>query len=289
MAAFTTDDRVTLNYAVHDFREPWLPRAETAVLLHHGFSKNLEFWTPFVPTVARRHMVVRFDARGCGRSSVPPPGADWSLDRLVDDVTSLLDSLQIAKVHFAGFESGGVVGLVFAAKRPDRTASLACFNTPHRSPASQSRFGGYLNAGHASPGDAVEAMGFDKWIASLGERGILVDLKAGPAVLEWAKRQAAQTDPSVARHWLNVMWDACWEDGELSKLLGTIRAPTLLVAGAEHKNGCEPPHLDHLSRKIPNARPPVYIPNVGTSVQLLGADACAARYLDFIGGLGAAS
>src|SRR5262245_3155562 len=158
MPIFTTDDKVSLNYDVHDFREPWLKRPDTVVLLHHGFSKNMNFWTPFVPAIARHYPVLRFDARGHGQSNVPGPNATWSLDRLIDDVTSLLDSLQFPKVHFVGFESGGLVGLAFAARHPQSTQSLACFNTPHRSQESQSRFGTYLNAGHASPGDAVEKM-----------------------------------------------------------------------------------------------------------------------------------
>src|SRR5688572_3255990 len=107
MPSIKTDDGVQLNYQIEDFREPWSRKPATTVLLHHGYCKNLEFWTPFVPGVARHYRVVRYDARGHGKSSVPPKGATWSLERLVKDVVTVLDALEIEKVHFVGFESGG--------------------------------------------------------------------------------------------------------------------------------------------------------------------------------------
>ena len=34
--------------------------------------KSLEHWTPFVPSIARRYRVLRFDVRGAGKSAAPP-------------------------------------------------------------------------------------------------------------------------------------------------------------------------------------------------------------------------
>src|SRR6185503_9663039 len=98
----TTDDGVRLNYVIDDYREPWLGEPAATVLLHHGFTKNLEFWTPFVPSIARRYRVVRYDVRGAGKSSVPPQSSAWTVDRLVKDALNLSDALGIEKVHWGG-------------------------------------------------------------------------------------------------------------------------------------------------------------------------------------------
>lgn len=67
----------------------------------------------------------------------------------------------------------------------------------------------------------------------------------------------------------------------------TTRAtvPVLLVAGAKHIHGCQPPLLDGLRRKLQKAREVVYIPDVAIGVQLRAPDACAAEYLKFLGSL----
>jgi len=62
-------------YEVDNFTDPW-KKPETAVL-HHGNCKGSQYWYAWVPVLARYYNVVRLDARGLGRSTVPPPGYQW--------------------------------------------------------------------------------------------------------------------------------------------------------------------------------------------------------------------
>ena len=287
MPEIKTDDGVRLHYVIEDYRDPWSGEPEATVLLYHGFMKSLEHWTPFVPYIARKYRVVRFDVRGAGKSGVPPEGSAWTADRLVKDALNLVDALGIRKVHWAGFESAGILGLMFAADHPDRTASVACFNTPFRSPGSENTMHDLFRCGYPTYNDAIDDLGVETWMRRLCAPGVgvMVD-PVSPAVVDWVVAKAAHIAPSVAKKWHGVF-------GRTSELLqempARVKAPVLLVAGENHVHGCQPPLLENLRKKIPNAREVYYVPGVAIGVQLLAAEACARKYLEFLEGVGGAA
>lgn len=280
MPEIITDDGVRLNYLVEDYREPWLGEPSATVLLHHGFLKNLEHWTPFVPSIARRYRVLRFDVRGAGKSGIPAEGSMWSTERLVKDALNLIDALGIEKVHWAGFESGAVAGLIFAANHAERTQSVACFNMPCRDSAAKNLMSDFFFCGYGSPDEAIDRLGIEDWVARLCDEGVLID-RDDPAIVAWVAKQAGNVTPSVAKNWHRIFWQST----VLTHLPERIAAPVLLLAGAMHMHGCEPPLLDKLRRRLRNARDVVYIPGVAIGVQLLAADACASAYLSFLDGV----
>ena len=285
MPEITTDDGVRLHYLVDDYREPWRGEPDATGLLYHGFLKSLEHWTPFVPAIARHYRVVRFDVRGAGRSSIPPQGSEWTVDRFINDALNLMDALKIRKVHWAGFESGGLLGLILAANRPERIVSVACFNTPYRNPDSENTMKDLFRCGYANNDEAIDKLGIEKWVTKLCEQGVLAD-RVDPAIVNWVSRHAAGIPASVAKEWHKVF-------GRTSALLTDVptrvTAPVLLVAGAKHIHGCQPPLLDGLRHNLQNAREVVYIPDVAIGVQLQAPDACAAAYLKFLGSLDGAN
>jgi len=278
MPEIITDDGVHLNYRIDDLRDPWAGEPPVTVLLHHGFAKNLEWWTPCVAAIARHYRVVRYDARGCGKSSILADKDSWSLGRLVKDAVTVMDALEIEKVHMVTFESGGVVGLSLAANHPSRVESLAMFNTPNGKWMSAGGMHRWFNCGFENEAEAIKALGFENWIAKT--LPIHVDLTADPALIEWVKRKVASTPVEVAKAWFRVM-----EKTNISDLPGRVTVPTLMVAGGDHTFGCEPPLLDEVRRLIPKAREVVYVPGVASSVQLMAPDACTTALLSFLDSL----
>jgi 3-oxoadipate enol-lactonase len=196
----------------------------------------------------------------------------------VKDAVTVMDALGLKRVHFAGFESGGVVGMLLAAQHPERVASLACFNTPFRDSTARSAAGGVFANGYASPGDAIDAMGFEAWVDHLMAHDILID-RGDAARSAWVARQAKRVPASVAKPWHSVFWEAA---PRIAELPARITAPVLLVAGEQHAHGCQPPLLDNLRKRLRRAREVVYIPDVAIGVQLLAPEASAAVYLDFL-------
>ena len=64
---------IDVRYELTDYTAPWKSGPADTVLLHHGYARNLLFWQPLVPVLAGRYRVLRFDARGCGETTRPPP------------------------------------------------------------------------------------------------------------------------------------------------------------------------------------------------------------------------
>jgi len=95
------DESLEMYYEDDDYTDPW--RDPETVVLHHGNAKSSRLWYAWVPLLARQYRVVRLDARGFGRSSLPPEGYEWSLSNFSTDLLRLLDKLGLEKIHLVGF------------------------------------------------------------------------------------------------------------------------------------------------------------------------------------------
>ncbi|HWN44225.1 MAG TPA: alpha/beta hydrolase, partial [Thermoanaerobaculia bacterium] len=90
------------------------------VLLLNGGMMTLTAWEPVVAALDSRFQVVRCDFRGQLQSPGEP---EPSLEAHVRDLVELIDGLGLERVHVVGTSYGGLVGLLFAALHPKRTAS----------------------------------------------------------------------------------------------------------------------------------------------------------------------
>lgn len=88
------------------------------VLLHAGIADS-RMWDGQIAALSPHVRVVRFDARGFGRS---PFGAGPFTYRA--DVISLLDALELDRPHLVGVSLGGRTALEVALDYPDRVRSL---------------------------------------------------------------------------------------------------------------------------------------------------------------------
>ncbi|CAL9509371.1 Arylesterase [Nocardiopsis dassonvillei] len=89
------------------------------VVLLHGAGMDSRLWDTVAPGLARRHRVVRFDARGLGRSFAPErPFSD------VEDLRSVLDHFGLRRAALVGLSMGGETALDFALAYPGRVAAL---------------------------------------------------------------------------------------------------------------------------------------------------------------------
>ncbi|WP_191837798.1 alpha/beta fold hydrolase [Catellatospora chokoriensis] len=94
------------------------------VVLLHGAGMDSRLWDGVVPELAGRHTVIRYDARGLGRSDQPTgPYLD------VDDLRTVLDHVRVDRAALVGLSMGGETALDFALAEPGRVASLALVGT----------------------------------------------------------------------------------------------------------------------------------------------------------------
>jgi|APFre7841882724_1041349.scaffolds.fasta_scaffold00425_8 3-oxoadipate enol-lactonase len=106
----------------------WYEAAGTGdpVVLLHAFTLDARMWDAQFEALARTHRVIRYDARGFGRSAVPRPGEAYAHH---EDLAALLDRLGAPRVHLVGHGMGGRFALDFAVSYPGRARGLILADT----------------------------------------------------------------------------------------------------------------------------------------------------------------
>ncbi len=122
MPSIQLDQGLSLYCAVDDYLWPW--DRPTPVMMLHGFARNATFWNRWVPAIADSRRIFRPDLLGCGASDTPPSGYHFTPDTIAAQILAVLDAMSLPRVHWVGESSGGLVGLLLAARHPERIASL---------------------------------------------------------------------------------------------------------------------------------------------------------------------
>jgi pimeloyl-ACP methyl ester carboxylesterase len=108
------------------------PEDGLPVLLLHGWPELALSWASQIDALARAgYRVIAPDNRGFGASDAPRDVADYGIDRLVGDISALLDALGHDRAVIAGHDWGGVVMWHAACLIPERFLGAIGVNTPH--------------------------------------------------------------------------------------------------------------------------------------------------------------
>jgi 3-oxoadipate enol-lactonase len=219
--------------------------APPVVLVHAGVADS-RMWDPQWAPFSAAYRAIRFDLRGFGRSALPPE--PYAHGR---DLVALLERLGGGPVLLVAASMGGAVALEVAVARPDLVAALVL-------------------AGAALPGhdwSAETRASWDEEAAAL-ERGDLdaavegnlrtwVDGRRGPsAAVDPAVRELVGRMQRRAFDLQLPVWDDADEEElvpDVADRLGEIRAPTLVLVGAEDLADFRE-IAERLAREIPGAR-----------------------------------
>ncbi|MFQ5788691.1 MAG: alpha/beta fold hydrolase, partial [Thermodesulfobacteriota bacterium] len=101
--------------------------ARSTIVFINGLTMDTNAWLLQVPTLSKRHKVIRYDCRGQGQSDKPE--IEYSQEMHADDLINLMDKLDIQKAHLVGLSNGGMIAQHFAIKYPDRIGALALVDT----------------------------------------------------------------------------------------------------------------------------------------------------------------
>lgn len=258
--------QLDMYYEDDDFTDPWA-KAET-VILHHGNAKNSGLWYAWVPLLAGSYRVIRLDARGFGKSSVPPPGYAWSLEGLATDLASLMDHLGIDKAHLIGETIGGTIALQFAHQFPDRLHSLTTCTSPYKFKGIQSYLDFY---------DLVQTEGVEAWVRQTAARR-LEPGESNPEHSDWYIRQMSQTAQHVVLETLAYLATV-----DLTPILSHVATPALVMVGGRSSMNT-PGRARSMAALLPNATL-VEVPGASGYVQHSAPEKCVALWRDFVQGL----
>jgi 3-oxoadipate enol-lactonase len=192
------------------------PSSAPVVVLGSSLGTTRAMWDPVLPALAERFRVLRYDHLGHGESDVPP--GPYRLESLADAVADLLASHGVGHAHVAGASLGGMVGLQLAATHPHVVDRLAVVCSSAHLPPAQTwldRAAAVRSGGMAAVAEAV----LGRWFTPAF---------AGTAAVATVRDDLLATPPEG--------YAGCCEAiaaMDLRPLLGSIRAPTLAIVGAE--------------------------------------------------------
>jgi pimeloyl-ACP methyl ester carboxylesterase len=197
------------------------------VLVHAGVADS-RMWDEQFEPLACDHLVLRYDLRGFGGSSLP--GGPFSY---AADLRALLDHLDIPRAAVVGASFGGQVALEFALQRPDKVTSLVLVDSAIQGwewSEEVERFGAAeddaLEAGRIE--EAVE-LNLEMWVEGPGREASEVDAGFRERVRTMQRdafvkqlHAEAQSPPPGSPDWL---------DPPAISRLADIRARTLVLVG----------------------------------------------------------
>ncbi len=215
------------------------------VLLHPGVGDS-RIWEPVLPALTASYRVIRYDARGYGRS--PAPRVTFSL---LADLVAVIDWYRLDRVAMVGCSQGGASALGLALQQPARVSALVllCPGVPGfpwpEEPEEQVELDAeYERALDAGDVDALAGVLQRVWAAAGPTPAVMEQLRSA-ARAEISSGDMEQQDPPV--------FDRLGEISvPTSLLVGDADYPPLIEANrqaAARIGGCEltvVPGMDHL-------------------------------------------
>lgn len=214
-----TANGYTTHYELDDFTDPWKP-ADT-IVIQHGLGRSSQYWYHWVPGLARNYRVIRRDLRGHGQSADPGSDYQWSLEDLLDDLKSFLDHLGLDRVHYIGESTGGILGVEFAVRWPERFRSLTLCATPAaiRPPVQK-----FFALGHKDWQTALQTLGSGGYARELIARGGAMG-GSNSAYWEWVIKEYEKTPVHAL-----VGYSRLVSKLDMTPKLQHVAVPTLILA-----------------------------------------------------------
>lgn len=258
--------QLTMYYEDDDFTDPWT-QPET-VILHHGNAKSSRLWYAWVPLLSADYRVIRLDARGFGRSSVPEPGYAWSLEGFATDLANLMDHLEIDKAHVVGETIGGTIALQFAHQFAQRVHSITACTSPYK-------FAGVQH--YLDYHKLVSEQGVEAWVRQTADRRIEPG-QSNAQHSDWYVQQMSQTTQHVVMETLAYLSTV-----DLTPMLPQITTPALVRVG-ELSGMNTPDRAQSMAALLPHATL-VEVPGASGYVQHSAPASCVAIWRDFVSSL----
>ena len=115
-----TRDQVTLSVVEGG------PRCGIPIVIVNYPGVSVERWRQVKEQLVDAYWIVQYDLRGHGKSS-PSPGADYSIEAHVNDLTAVMDSLRVPPAILVSQAEGWKIAMTYAARHRDRVLGTLTF------------------------------------------------------------------------------------------------------------------------------------------------------------------
>ncbi|MFE9987826.1 alpha/beta fold hydrolase [Streptomyces sp. NPDC005381] len=245
------------------------------VLLAHGFGCDQNMWRLVVPTLAKKYRVVLFDYVGSG-------GADssaWSeqryssLEGYASDVLEVCEELDLQDVAFVGHSVSAMVGVLAAAKAPQRFSSLVMVAPSPRYIDEDGYRGGFSADDIDELLESLES-NYLGWSAAMAP--VIMGNPERPELGEELTTSFCATDPAMARVFARTTFLSDSRD-DLKK----VTVPTLVLECSQ--DVIAPREVGaYVHQAIPGSRL-ITLEATGHCPQLSAPQATAAAVTEFLG------
>lgn len=244
-------------------------RGERWVTFVTGIANDLSMWDGQVAALERDFNVLRYDLRGHG--GTPASGGAYTIELLVSDLAALLDQLNIRRTSVIGLGLGGAIAQAFALAHPDRVDKLMpC--------CCRARMVPDFAAMWHKLRETVSTNGLESIVEPTVQRWFSEDFKSRhPEVLEKIRKMIRST---TQEGYMGVT--AAFLGLDVEAELGSIKAPTLYVSGAEDRLGGPPALMEGLAAKVKGARH-VSVPNAAHIANIQNPEGFNRVLKDFLG------
>ncbi len=208
---------------------------EEKVLFLHGSGPGATAWSNWqfaLPTLGERFDCIGPDMIGYGASEHPehpPHGTDEWLEVWLDQISSILDQLELDKVHIVGNSMGGALALHFLKRNVEKVGRLVLMGTmgtPHQiRDGLADLWGFYDDPSPENMKKAIERFVYDPAIVG-GDLDAIAEARYEAAMDEDTKRSFASMFPSPRQQHVDnlALPDSFFQ---------SIENPTLLMHGRD--------------------------------------------------------
>lgn len=193
-----------------------------AIVLLHGFPLARDIWDEHAAQLCERHLVIRPDLRGLGRSSVTD--GPYLMEQLAGDLAAVLDALGVERTAIAGHSLGGFVALAFSRMYTERVTRLALIGSRLAADTPQAARDREELADRTEREGSIAPV-VDAYLPRLFAPATLE--KRSP-VVDATRDLALRTDPAGAAAMLRGMA----QRADSFDIAGEFEMPVLVVAGA---------------------------------------------------------
>ena len=198
------------------------PEDAPVVVFSNSLGTTGAMWDAQAAALSERFRVLRYDARGHGRT--PAPAGPYTVGDLAGDVLALLDRLGLERVSFCGLSIGGMTGMWLGVHAPERIDRLAICCTGMQLPTAEMWMERAAQVRREGMGSVIDAS-IERWF-TLGFR------ERNPEVVGRIREIFLTTDPEG--------YAGCCEalaEFDMRGRLDGVTAPTLVIAGADDPVG----------------------------------------------------
>jgi len=193
------------------------------IVFAHGFGCDQQMWRYVAPAFEADHRVVRFDHVGAGGSdlSAYDPEKYGSLHGYAADVVEMLEALDLGPAVFVGHSVSAMIGVLAAARAPERFAKLVLVGPSPRYIDDDDYVGGFGRADIEELLTSLES-NFLGWSSAMAP--VIMGTPERPELGEELTNSFCRTDPDIAAQFARVTF---LSDNRAD--LARVAIPTLII------------------------------------------------------------